>query len=253
GVLVIPGQHLGDHELVALLRRFGDLAFTVGETPVPGRPELNVVTNVGRTTPPHSEFHVDTTYVRHPPAYTALSAVEVPDRGGATLFTDQRLALDTLPCDLRARIDGRSMTHVVTGLELGDDAETAAEHPLVRPHPRSRQPALYLTTPARCAAVSGLDPAEGKRLVAALLAHSTRPDRTLAHHWSTGDLVIWDNACVMHKADHSDVAGHRTMHRGMVTHAGHWSGAARNSPPSTTLGPLSTFGDGRRLPGQAVK
>ncbi|WCO66096.1 TauD/TfdA family dioxygenase [Iamia majanohamensis] len=228
GVLVCPGQHLGDGALVALLRRFGELAFTTGETPVPGTPELNVVTTVGRTTPPRSSFHVDTTYVRHPPAYTALRAVTVPVAGGATLFSDQRRALATLPPDLRARIAGRTVTHVVTGLDLPEGAERAATHPLVRPHPRTGRPALYLTSPARCASVSGLDADEGARLVAALHAHSTRPDNVTSHRWSAGDLVIWDNACVMHRADHGDVRGDRTLHRGMVAASGH-----RASPEGT--------------------
>ena len=73
---------------------------------MPGFPDLNVVSNVGRTTPPRSVFHVDTSYVRTPPAYTALRAVQIPQRGGETLFTNQYRAFDTLPADVRERLDG---------------------------------------------------------------------------------------------------------------------------------------------------
>ena len=217
GVLVFPGQDLDDDAFVRFLRSFGDLAFTQGETPVPDHPDLNVISNVGRTTPPRSTFHVDSSYLRVPPAYTALRTVQVPEQGGETLFTDQYAALDTLPADLRERVEGRSITHVVTGLDdLDEDAETSAVHPVVRPHPRTGRPTLFLSTPARCAAVSGLDDDEAAATVQALFAHSTREENTVRHAWSPGDVVMWDNACVLHRADHAHVAGDRVMHRGMV-------------------------------------
>src|ERR1700744_5321097 len=134
GGLVLPGQDVDDAAFVAFLQRFGDLTFTQGETPVAGYPDLNVVSNVGRTTPPRSVFHVDTSYVRRPPAYTALRAVTVPGRGGETVFSKQYLALDTPPPPVRDRLAGRTIRHQVTGLPLGQDDETAAEHPVFRPH-----------------------------------------------------------------------------------------------------------------------
>ncbi len=96
GVLFFAGQSLDDDLFVAFLRSFGDLAFTKGETHVDGHPDLNVVSNVGRATPPKSAFHVDTSYVRAPPAYTALRAVQIPEQGGATQFTNQYRAYETL-------------------------------------------------------------------------------------------------------------------------------------------------------------
>ncbi len=217
GVAVFPTQELDDDAFVTFLRGFGDLAFTQGETPVEGQPDLNVISNVGRTTPPRSTFHVDSSYLRVPPAYTALRTVLVPQQGGETLFTDQYAALETLPDDLRERVEGRSITHVVTGLDdLDDDAETEAVHPVVRPHPRSGRPVLFLSTPARCAAVSGLDDDEAAATVQALFEHSTREENTVRHAWAPGDVVMWDNSCVLHRADHSDVHGDRVMHRGMV-------------------------------------
>jgi taurine dioxygenase len=216
GVLVVPDQRLDDVEFARFLGLFGELMFTTGETPVPGHPDLNVISNVGRAVPPRSTFHVDTSYVRRPPGYTALRAVQIPSRGGETLFSDQYRAYDTLPPDLAARVDGRSITHVVTGLDLGPDDETEAEHPIVRRHPVSGRRSLYLTTPARCRGVSGLDAAESARLVHELFEHSTRSDNVLRHSWSSGDVVMWDNGCVLHRADHADVVGDRVMHRGMV-------------------------------------
>ena len=215
GVVVLRDQGDADDDaFTAFLRSIGELAFTTGETPLDGHPDLNVVSNVGRDTPPRSNFHIDTGYVARPPAYTALRAVEIPDRGGQTLFSNQYRAHDTLPADLRARVEGRTLRHVVTGLELGPDDEAAAEHPVLRPHPVSGRVALYLDAPARCAAISGLD--DDGATITALLEHSTRDDNVYRHAWRPGDVVIWDNGAVLHKADHSGVVGDRVMHRGMV-------------------------------------
>lgn len=218
GVVVLPGQQdADDAAFLGFLRRFGEPTFTTGETPVPGFPDLNVVSNVGRDTPPRSSFHVDTSYLARPPAYTALRAVRVPARGGATQFSNQYRAHDTLPGALRERLAGRTVRHVVTGLAPEDaGAETEAEHPVFRRHPVSGRTALYLSTPARCVAISGMSGPESRETVEELFAHSTRDDNVLRHAWSPGDVVIWDNACVLHRADHSGVVGDRVMHRGMV-------------------------------------
>jgi len=216
GVVVLPDQHVDDDTFVAFLSQFGNLAFTAGETPVAGFPDLNVVSNVGRTTPPRSTFHVDSSYVARPPAYTALRAVSIPARGGETLFTNQYRAYDTLPTEVVATLAGRMVRHVVTGLDLGPDDEMEAEHPVFRPHPLSGRTSLYLSSPQRCVAVSGMRDDEAAETIAYLFAHSTRPDNTCRHRWAPGDIVMWDNGCVLHKADHDGVVGDRVMHRGMV-------------------------------------
>lgn len=216
GVLILPGLDVGDGEFLRFLKSFGRTAFTVGETPLPGFPELNIITNVGRERPPRSTFHTDTSYIRNPPAYTALRAVKVPRRGGHTVFSNQYAAYASLPARLRDELNGRTITHVMTGLELGDDAETSVAHPIFRVHPISGRPYLFLSTPARCAAVSGMPAKRAAETIAFLFQHSTREDNVYRHTWSPGDVVMWDNRCVMHRADHSGVVGDRVMHRGMV-------------------------------------
>ena len=137
---------------------FGELAFTEGETPVPGHPDLNVVTNAGRTTPPRNTFHVDTSYVRRPPTYTALRAVKFPLHGGETLFTNQYRAYATLPADVLERAARAAPSRTtVTGVQLDDGDERSAEHPVFARHPITGRTALYISTPSRCTAISGLD------------------------------------------------------------------------------------------------
>jgi taurine dioxygenase len=220
GMLLLPDQHAGDHQFVNFLRSFGTLTFTIGETPVSDFPDLNLISNIGRPRPPRSSFHTDTSYVQRPPAYTALRAVVAPRRGGDTLFTNQYAAYDALPQHLRAMITGRRATHIATGVKLGDGYQTSAEHPLAMTHPISGRTALYLSTAERCRAVSGLNDSDATKLIGRLLSYSTRKGNIFRHHWAPGDVVIWDNRCVMHRADHRAGDSERVLHRGTV-HDGH--------------------------------
>ena len=214
GVVVLRNQTIDDDAFVAFLERLGPLTFTEGEEPLAHQPALNFVSNVGRTTPPRSVFHTDTSYVSRPPAFTALRGVAIPQVGGETVFSDQYRAFETLPGDERERLAGRTILHGVTGVDPGA-SESATRHPLFRRHPVSGRTALFLSTPERCSAISGLDEADSRETVAKLYAHST--DGPLyRHRWRAGDVLIWDNRCTMHRADHSGVEGERVMHRGMV-------------------------------------
>lgn len=219
GVAILRHQQIDDNALLRFLRSFGDIQFTAGETPVPTHPDLNVVSNVGRTRPPRSTFHVDTSYVRVPPAYTALRAVAVPDEGGQTLFSNQYRAHDLLPDNIRDGLVGRVVTHVATGVTLDDGQESSAEHPVLRRHPVSGRTSLYLSALQRCASLSGMTADQSAETLSYLFAFSTRTDNVLRHRWAPGDVVMWDNRCVMHCADHSGVVGDRVLHRGMVSDA----------------------------------
>lgn len=216
GVVVLPGQRIDDQQFVEFLKKFGSLTFSTGETPVDGFADLNVISNVGRSRPPRSVFHVDTSYVAHPPAYTALRAVKIPSEGGETLFTNQYRAYESLPSEVRGELAGRTIKHVVTGLDLGQDDEKEADHPVFRRHPISGRTSLYLSTPQRCVSVSGMGESQGREMIEYLYRHSTTEENTLRHRWTPGDVVMWDNGCVLHRADHAGVIGDRVMHRGMV-------------------------------------
>ena len=89
-------------------------------------------------------------------------------------------------------------------------------HPIFRVHPVSGHTAIYMSTPERCAAVSGMSSQLAAATVAYLYKHSTRDANVYRHAWSPGDVVMWDNRCVLHCADHSGVVGDRVLHRGMV-------------------------------------
>ncbi|MEM7695702.1 MAG: TauD/TfdA family dioxygenase [Pseudomonadota bacterium] len=211
GVVALAIPLEGPGELVEFLGEIGALMFTDGETPAPGHPDLNVVTNKGRTRPPRSVFHSDTTYVARPPSYSALIAIEVPEAGGATLFTDQYAAFDTLAQNLKTALIGATILHGPT-----DVPETEAVwHPLVRQNPVTGRNALFLTALARCRRLVLADGTDRSDLIPVLYEHSTKgPVRR--HAWAPGDVVVWDNRCTLHAADHSAVVGTRTLYRGLV-------------------------------------
>ncbi len=216
GVARLDGVTWLPADFAAFMESLGEPMFTKGETPLDGLPDLNVVTNVGRTTKPKSVFHSDTTYVARPPSFSGLYAAEVPEQGGATLFADQYRAYETLDPDMRDLLDGATVLHSVTGVELDPGDEREARHPVVRRHPGTGRRALYLTTPARLSALQLANGEDRSDLIQALYDHSLACGPYRRHRWGLGDVVIWDNRCTLHAADHSDVVGNRTLYRGMV-------------------------------------
>ena len=213
-VVVFRSQTLDDADFVRFLKGFGELTFTQGETPVDGTPDLNIVSNVGRLSPPRSVFHTDTSYVRMPPSFTALRAVLLPVSGGDTLFSDQVGAAARLPEKTRQYLMGRTVLHQASGL---DSQNEATRQPLLRRHAITGETSLYLSTPKRCSQLSGVDAPTSQRIIAALYWHSKRASTLYRHKWQVGDVLIWDNRVTMHKADHERTTQSRVLHRGMVS------------------------------------
>ena len=216
GVVIIRNQLINDAEFVTFLKRLGSLMFTTGETPVPDQPWLNLVTNVGRDRAPRSVFHTDTSYLAQPPAYTSLKAISLPESGGETLFSNQYVAFDTLPIQVKKRLSDSIVLHVASGVTLDNDQESQAWHPLFQRHPISGKIALFLSTPERCQVIQGFNLEQSSRIIRLLYRHSIRTHRLYRHQWQSGDIVIWDDRCTMHRADHSEVIGDRILHRGLV-------------------------------------
>lgn len=216
GFVVLRKQSVSDADFFAFLKQLGQVTFTVGETPVLHQSSLNIVSNVGRVNPPKSVFHTDTSYISQPPAFTALRALTVPLSGGETLFSNQYWAYETLPKLVKTTLAKVQVLHVVSGLTLDEHQEKQCWHPLFSRHPISRRLALFLSTPERCQAISGIASEEAHRFIRLLYKHSIRHYRIYSHKWQPGDIVVWDNRCTMHRADHSNVTGDRIFHRGLV-------------------------------------
>lgn len=213
-IVVFRNQSADDQDFVDFLRSLGKLTFTVGETPVPGVPDLNVVSNVGRTTPPRSVFHTDTSYVPVPPAFSALRAVTIPAAGGETSFSDQVAAAARLPARVSNWLRGRTLHH---SSMMPDGTPIGTRHPVLRLHPQTGETSLFLSTPERCGALDGVDEITSARIVWLLYRHSIRLSGLYQHAWRSGDIVIWDDRTTMHRAEHGGVVGDRVLHRGLIT------------------------------------
>jgi taurine dioxygenase len=233
-VLLFRDQSLTDPELIAFGRTFGELdvaplAYTDLQKPR-DHPEIIVISNVVEGGVPvgvlgdaEVVWHSDNSYRETPLAASALYGVELPPAGGETGFANMYLALDTLDPALRRRIEGRTIKHDATYNSAGQlrkgyrpvtDVRTAPgpSHPIIRTHPQSGCDALYLGRRPN-AWIDGMDVPESEALIDALWAHATGAERTWHHRWRPGDVLVWDNRCVMHHRNPFDPASRRVMHR----------------------------------------
>ncbi len=233
-VIVIRGQTLSDPELMAFGRRLGELDCAplakTGNERARAHEEVIVVSNVMEDGKPigvlrdaEVVWHSDNSYRDVPLSFSALYSLEVPPSGGDTGFANMYRALETLPADLRRRIDKLTIKHDMTYNSVGDLREgfnhvtdvrdaPGPHHPIVRTHAETGYNALYLGRRPN-AYIDGLPVAESEKLLEALWAHATQPQLTWHHQWKAGDLLIWDNRCVMHHREPFDAGSRRVMHR----------------------------------------
>jgi taurine dioxygenase len=233
-VIRIRGQQLTDPELIAFGARLGELDFAplakTGKEKARPHPEIIVISNVmengqaiGVLRDAEVVWHSDNSYRDRPLSYSALYALEVPPQGGNTGFANMYLALETLDPALRKKVEDRTLKHDMTYNSAGDLREgfqpvgdvrdaPGPSHPIIRTHPETGCNALYLGRRPN-AYINGLPVAESEELLNALWAHATQEKFTWRHEWKVGDLLIWDNRCVMHHRDPFDGGYRRVMHR----------------------------------------
>lgn len=216
-VAVFRGQTIGDDALVDFTRRLGGLFVHVRDQfHAPDRPEIMYISNLkeagrnlGALGNGDLRWHSDQTYMARPVWGTVLYAIEVPEDGGGTCFGDLVAAYAAMPAGLRAEVDGRtavySIHEAVTTRRMplrADQIERSPDqhHPLVRTHPYLGHKALYLS-PNHMTRIGDMSEADSKALVARLTEWAERPEFVYRHDWRVGDVVMWDNASVMHRRD----------------------------------------------------
>lgn len=216
-VLVVRDQHLTPAEMLAAVRLFGEVFPQHNPRfALPDCPEIHYISNQdrypdGRPYIPGEGYHTDHSNAAEPPKATVLHAVKLPEQGGDTQFVNMTLAYERLDPALRERIEGLRAVHVYQSrhsarklMGLSDAARAkvpdAVLHPIVRTHPETGRRALYIN-PIRIEAIEGMAEGEALALLDALLAHATRPEFEYRHRWRAGDLVMWDNRCLLHKAN----------------------------------------------------
>lgn len=245
-VLRVRGQSLDDLALMRFSARFGRLdrvPIRAAETAMTFDPRLDVapearefvtvISNVkidgkaiGGLGNYESHWHTDMSYNDLPPIGSALYAIEVPPSGGNTGFANMYRAFETLPEEVRRRLDGLICVHDASRNSVGqlrrgfeDVADVSrtvgARHPVVRTHPVTKRKALFLGR-RRNAYLIGLDVGESEGLLDRLWEHAMQRSLTWTQEWKVGDLVIWDNRCTMHRRDEFDDSASRIMHRTQI-------------------------------------
>ena len=238
GVLVFRDQHITPEQHIEFSGRFGPLMIHVlKQYLLPDHPEILIVSNVMENGKPVGLgdagrlWHSDLSYAPEPSLGSLLHAQELPGEGGDTSFANMTLAYETLPADMKRRIEGKRAVHSYQNsydrfVEKGSvfrppltEAQKAVVkevvHPVVRIHPETGRKALFVNE-SFTSRILDLPEAEGRELLALLFEHSTQPRFHYRHHWQPFDLLFWDNRCTMHLAHGCPPHLRRQMYRTTV-------------------------------------
>lgn len=255
-VIAIRDQEISPQAFVRFAEIFGATEpFFISAYNHPEVPQIYVLSNVRKDGKPigrdgaGTHWHSDSTFVERPSSVTLLHGVEVPARGGDTLFANMYDAYDRLDAETKALIDGKRAIHRYQRKEFvfSGDRETTAEeraeiaalkrrreeeaaseapsptekqsnkvieqrHPIVRTHPVTGRKALYLND-EMTVGIDGLSDDVAVPLLRRLCDEATRPEHVLRFKWRTGDLIAWDNPSVIHTATFTPPDQARIMHR----------------------------------------
>ena len=226
-VLCFRDQALDPDQQIAFTEQFGTL-----ERHMPGNrgtlnPLVHIVSNLGADGQPNGKvsstgWHSDKSFRARPSLATILHAQIMPPDGGETCFANMIAAFEALPAAERAELDSLRIVHSweLSRARLGMKA-TAEEiadappltHPLVRTIPETGQKALFMGEHA--ATVEGRSMAEGRALLDRLTAHAVEDRFVYRHKWHAGDMLMWDNRCLLHRANANFDAARfpRVLHR----------------------------------------
>ena len=214
-LILLRGQTMNEDKQVAFGRHFG----TVGawsrfaDKQAGQHPNIMLVTNlkkdgkfVGSLPEGEIEFHSDGIYVETPLKATMLYALNIPSTGGQTAFANMYKAYETLPDELKAKLEGMKALHAFTyNSQKADENEkkksaeqTASHaHPIFRTHPDTGRKALYVNR-LMTQEIVGLPADESRRILSLLYDHIERPEFVYEHEWRVGDVLLWDNRCLVH-------------------------------------------------------
>ena len=210
-VIVLRGQNMSEEDQVRFAEKFGPPAVIHTKQFVRNHPAVMLISNIREDGKPigalpdgEMHFHTDQCHQERPAMASMLYALEVPRAGGNTLFANGYTAYETLPPEIKRRIDGRKALNAYDyetaatkrGTRLSQSVPSYA-HPVVRTHPPTGRKALYVNR-LMTVRIEGLPAQESEDLLAMLFDHQERREFIYEHVWRVGDLVIWDNRCTLH-------------------------------------------------------
>ncbi|MEO8926165.1 MAG: TauD/TfdA family dioxygenase [Caulobacteraceae bacterium] len=205
-IALFRGQTLSETRQILFARRFGKL----GEAGGGPRPVLYVTNARNERGEPGIlpegpiDFHSDQSYLEEPSMATMLYAIDVPGRGGNTLFANGFRAYDALPDELKRRLAGRSALHAYDyysnpnqRAQRAPPGATPVAHPIFRVHPPTGRTALYVNRLMTWSIVD-MDPDESDRILHVLFDHQEKAEFVYEHAWTPRDLIVWDNRSCLH-------------------------------------------------------
>jgi alpha-ketoglutarate-dependent taurine dioxygenase len=229
-LLIFPGQHLTRDQQIAFAKRFGPLEFDlapISNVKADGSLRLEADNDdVIKVLKGNMGWHADSTYMPVQAKGAVFSARVTTAAGGETGWADMRAAYDALDAATRGRVEGLSAHHSLyySQSKLGHDpkAKPASEYsgygfhdgpiplrPLVKTHPETGRKSLLIGRHAH--AIPGWDEGQSERFLEGLVDFACQPPRTYHHRWTPGDVVIWDNRCLLHRAMPWDMTEPRVM------------------------------------------
>ena len=233
-VLFFRDQSLDPAQQVAFGSRFGELEDYPFVAPLPGHPKIiPVIKEPDEQTNFGGGWHSDLAYTHIPPMGTMLYAIEVPKRGGDTLFADGIAAYEALTpamqdllSTLKVEYNVRNVMQTIAERDNAsaqgnrsmvatsdaDVLEATPCHPLIRTHPESGRKGIYFSR-GHTVRFAGMTKSESRPLLDWLQQHLTQPVFTTRFHWSVGSMAFWDNRCVNHYALNDYHGERRHMHR----------------------------------------
>jgi taurine dioxygenase len=217
GVTVVRGQELEIEDFLRYSRRYGIVVpHPSKSTRHPDYPELTLLgtnkfgpdgkLNAAIYRRGGESFHTDGAYDEVPFKATQLYALAVPSKGGNTHFSSMYVAYDVLPERLKTLLEGRRGAFTYGGrrkaqalLNEEDRDRAPAFHPMIRTHSETGRKSLYFD-PGKILYIEGLEPKQNDDVIDELTGRMIAPDAEYSHQWQVGDIVIWDNRCLVHKA-----------------------------------------------------
>jgi taurine dioxygenase len=233
-LLVLRDQRLTPQQYLAFARRFGPPEpHVIDQFHHPEESNILILSNRKKNGQPigladaGTYFHTDYSYLQVPARATMLYSIEVPKAGGHTLFANQYAAYDELSESMKRRIAPMIAVHHYGNRKVADEMSRVAAspltdeqkakmplitHPLVLPHPVTGRKALYAVSGSSYGIV-GMPEDEAVALLDELAAHATQPKYVISYPYRVGDIVIWDNASLLHSATLTDPDDPRTLWR----------------------------------------
>jgi taurine dioxygenase len=225
-VVLFRDQHLSEADQVRFAEGFGPLALSHTRRYTTANPAVMLISNIrengkqiGALPDGEMQFHSDQCYQEKPAMASMLYAIEIPGVGGNTLFANAYKAYETLPADIKRRLEGRKALHAYDydaastkrGTRIKEGVPHFA-HPVFRTHPATGRKALYVNR-LMTIGIEGLPEAESDELLNLLFEHQENPAFVYEHVWRVNDLLMWDNRCALHARTDFSSAERRLMRR----------------------------------------